>query len=152
MTTIRPITSLPELTVLMPLFIEGYHAMCKRKNAFDVDLNGFVNTLVKVFNDYPDSQIIVLFDDDMPVGYSVGMDDTTSFGLQREMLVWALYVKPQYKGSAVVELFNYGMVEAKRLGYGTLKAFNSRFTGGMFRFYENKLGMKRHRTQFNITI
>jgi hypothetical protein len=47
MITIKEVTDIEQLTILMPLFIEGYHAMNKKKKVFEVDETGFVRTLVE---------------------------------------------------------------------------------------------------------
>jgi hypothetical protein len=152
MITIKEVTDIEQLTLLMPLFIEGYHAMNKKKKVFEVDQDGFVKTLIGILNTFPTNNICVVFDDGVPIGYAAAFENTPTFAMKREMLLWALYVKPQYKGNVVVLLFE----EAKRIGveqgFDILTSFNSRFTGGMFRLFEGKLGMRRNRIQFNYNL
>lgn len=152
MIELRLITNLEQLTVMVPLFLEGFHAMNKRKKVFEVDQDGFVKTLIGILNTSPTNNICVAFDDGVPIGYAAAFENTPTFAMKREMLLWALYVKPQYKGNVVVQLFE----EAKRIGveqgFDILTSFNSRFTGGMYRLFEGKLGMKRNRIQFNYNL
>jgi hypothetical protein len=152
MIIIKEVTDIEQLTILMPLFIEGYHAMNKKKKVFEVDETGFVRTLVGVLNTQPSSGILVAFDDFTPVGYGVAFDETPAFATKRELLLWALYVKPAYPGTLVIQLFDAAKLLAAQQGYEVLKAFNSRFTGGMFRLFEGKLGMRRNRIQFNYNL
>lgn len=149
MITIVPVQTLEQLTVLVPLFLEGYHAMNKRKKVFEVDQDGFIKTLIGILNTTPKNGLFVALDGDVPVGYGAAFDDTPAFATRKELLLWALYVRPQYPGLVVVQLFEAAKQAAKEQGYEVMKAFNSRFTGGMYRLFEDKLGMRRNRIQFN---
>ena len=149
MITIAPVENLEQLTVLVPLFLEGYHAMNRKKKVFEVDEEGFVKTLIGILNTKPENGIFVAFDDGEPVGYGAAFNDTPDFARHRELVLWALYVKPTYPGVVVKELFDAAVTEARHQGYTVMKAFNSRFTGGMYRLFEDKLGMRRNRVQFN---
>lgn len=146
------VESLDELMSLMPLFLDGYAAMNKKKKVFEVDIEGYTKTLVGVLNTAPKNSILVLYVDNEAVGFGVGFDETPAFAKQQEMLLWALYVKPEFRGDLVVRLFEDGVQVAKANGYSVLKAYNSRFTGGMYRFFEQKLGMRRNRVQFNYNL
>ncbi len=148
----KRVETLDEMMELMPLFMEGYDAMNKKRKVFEVDEEGFKKTLLGVLNTQPENGILVLWVDGVPVGYGVGFNDTPAFAKHRELLLWALYVRPTYRGDMVEKLFADAKLEAKAQGYKVLKAFNSRFTGGMYRLFETKLGMKRHRVQFNLHI
>lgn len=152
MITLKTVETLEELTLLTPLFIEGYNAMNKKRKVFEMGPEGFITTLIGILNTTPKNGIVVAFDEDQPIGYGAAFEDTPPNAEKRELLLWALYVRPQYKGDVVKQLFD----EAKRLaavqGYKVLKAFNARFTGGMYRLFEGKLGMRRHRVQFNLNL
>lgn len=146
------VTDLESLATIAPLLHEGFLAMNKKRKVFEVDWAGFMQTLVGVVNTTPKNGILVVFDGATPIGYGVGFDDTPAFALQKELLLWALYVKPEYRGDVVVELFSKAKQWAKEQGYQVMKAYNARFTGGMYRLFEGKLGMHRHRVQFNISL
>ena len=152
MITIEKVTTLEQLTILAPLFIEGYQAMNKRKKVFEVDQEGFLKTLIGILNTSPKNGIYVALDDDVPVGYGAAFDDTPAFAVKKELLLWALYVRPQYPGTVVAMLFDAAKTGAKEQGYEIMKAFNARFTGGMYRLFEDKLGMRRNRIQFNYNL
>jgi hypothetical protein len=152
MITIVPVRTLEQLVEVTPLLIEGYHSMNKRKKVFEVDVDGFIKTLVGILNTTPQNGLFVALDGDEAVGYGAAFDDTPAFAQKKELLLWALYVKPQYPGTVVAMLFDAAKQAAKEQGYEVMKAFNSRFTGGMYRLFEDKLGMRRHRIQFNITL
>lgn len=138
--------------MLVPLFLEGYHAMNKRKKVFEVDQDGFVRTLIGILNTLPENGISVAFDGDEPVGYGAAFDNTPAFAMRKELLLWALYVKPEYPGTVVSMLFDAAKEHGRKHGYQVMKAFNSRFTGGMYRLFEDKLGMRRNRIQFNYNL
>lgn len=152
MITYRFIYDLEDLVNLTPLFIEGYAAMNRKKKVFEVDQEGFIKTLIGVLNTTHENAILVAFDEETPIGYAVGFNDTPAFATSKELLMWALYVKPQYRGDVVVGLFQTGVEFARKKGYSAMKAFNARFTGSVFRLFENKLGMRRHRIQFIYTL
>lgn len=152
MITTKRVVLIDEFIELMPLFVEGYYAMNRKKKVFEVDLEGYKKTLLGVLNSQPQNGILVVYQDDQAVGFGVGFDETPSYAQHREMLLWALYVQPQFRGEVVVRLFEDACTEARQLGYSVLKAFNSRFTGGMYRFFEQKLGMRRNRILFNYNL
>lgn len=152
MINFRLVRTLEELTVLMPLFLEGFYAMNKKQKVFEVDKEGFIKTLVGVLNTTPKNGIVVAFDGVEPVGYGVGFDDTPTYGVKRELLLWALYVKSGHSKVVAPLLFQHGIELAKLQGYEKLKAFNSRFSGASFRFFEQLLGMRRSKIQFNMEI
>lgn len=146
---IHTVTTLEELTVLVPFFIEGYHAMNRKGKVFEMDVEGFVKTLIGVLNTPERNVIGVVKDGEALVGYGVAFDDTPPFAEMKELLMWATYVRPQYGGHVIVMIVEGAKDFARRHGYGMVKAYNSRFTGGMYRLFEHKLGMKRRRVQFN---
>lgn len=147
------IFTLEQLVPLMPLFLEGFEAMNKRRKVFEVDADGFVKTLIGILNIPERNGIVVAFDDDgTAVGYGAAFDETPAYAAKRELLLWALYVRPQYPGVVVKGLFDKAKELAAQNGYQVMKAFNARFSGGMYRLFEDRLGMRRHRVQFNIDI
>lgn len=148
----KEITTLEELTVLIPLFLEGYRAMNKKRKVFGCDQTGFVKTLIGVLNMIPRDAIVVTCVDNVPVGYGVAFDDTPPFAEEKEWLLWALYIQPKYSGEVVKSLFDEAKTYALARGYKVMKAYNSRFTGSAFRLFEDKLGMTRNRIQFNINL
>ena len=152
MITFKEVTTLEELTVLVPLFVEGYRAMSKKGKVFGCDQEGFLKTLIGVLNMVPRDGITVVYCDGVPIGYGVAYDDTPPFAEKKELLLWALYVQPKYSGDVVLELFNEAKKFATARGYEIMKAFNARFNGGAIRLFENKLGMTRKRIQFNINL
>ena len=152
MIKIVPVTTLEQLVEVTPLLIEGYHAMNKKRKVFEVDVDGFVKTLIGILNTTPKNGIFVALDGEEAVGYGAAFDDTPAFAPRKELLLWALYVKPKYPGLVVVQLFEAAKQKAKEEGYEVMKAFNSRFTGGMYRLFEDKLGMRRNRIQFNYNL
>ena len=152
MITIKPVENLEQMVQCTPLFLEGYRAMNKKRKVFEVDEDGFIKTLLNILNTQPDNGILVAFDDGEPVGYGAAFEETPAFAKRRELLLWALYVKPQYPGTVVTMLFEEAKQVAREQGYQVLKAFNSRFTGGMYRLFEDKLGMRRNRIQFNYNL
>jgi hypothetical protein len=149
MITIEPVLSLEQLVEATPLLIEGYHAMNKKRKVFEVDVDGFVKTLVGILNTTPKNGILLVKDENEVIGYGAAFDDTPAFATRKELLLWALYVRSNYPGTVVVQLFEAAKQNAKNQGYEVMKAFNSRFTGGMYRLFEDKLGMRRNRIQFN---
>lgn len=126
--------------------------MNKKTKVFDVDQEGFVKTLVGVLNTTPQNGILVAFDEDEPVGYTVAFDDSPTYGKVKEVLVWALYVKPRWSKVVAPMIMNRGVELARAQGYQRMKAFNSRFSGASFKFFEQLLGMRRSRIQFNFDI
>jgi hypothetical protein len=148
MISIRLVSTLEELTVLMPFFLEGFYAMEHRQKVFEVDKDGFIKTLVGVLNTTPKNGILVAFDGIDPVGYGVAFDDTPAYGLKKELLLWALYVKPQHSKFVAPMLFQAAEEGARERGYDKMKAFNSRFSGASYRFFEQLLGMRRNKIQF----
>lgn len=149
MITVEPVTTLEELVACTPLLIEGYHAMNKKKKVFEVDQDGFIKTILGILNTQPENGIFVARDNGEPVGYGAAFNETPAFALKKELLLWALYVRPQYPGTVVVMLFEAAKQKAREQGYQVMKAFNSRLSGGMYRLFEDKLGMRRNRIQFN---
>ena len=152
MITFKEVTTLEELTLLVPLFVEGYRAMSKKGKVFGCDQDGFLKTLIGILNMVPRDGITVVLVDGEPVGYGAAYDDTPPFADHKVLLLWALYVKPKYSGDVVLQLFNEAKRFAKVRGYAEMTAFNSRFNGGAIRLFENKLGMTRKRIQFNINL
>lgn len=146
------ITKLEELHACMGLIHEGFVAMEKHGKAFETEWEGFVKTLVGVLNTYPENGICVVCEDDVPVGYGVGFDDTPLYSTKRVMLLWALYVKPKFSKRLAPLLFEHACKVARELGYDEVKAFNGRFSGASFRFFENVLGMHRNKIQFTKTL
>jgi hypothetical protein len=149
MIIVKDVTTLEELEEFMPLFWEGYVAMSTKHKAFELDWEGFVKTMVGVINTVPRNGIAVVFMDDEAVGYGVGFDDTPAYSLRQIMLLWALYVKPGYSKIAAPVLCQYAFEYAKQQGYDEVKAFNNRFSGASFRFFEQILGMHRSNVMFS---
>jgi hypothetical protein len=149
MITFQDITTLSELEEYMPLFYEGYVAMSTKHKAFELDWDGFVKTMVGVINTVPKNGITVVLMDGVAVGYGVGFDDTPAYSLKQIMLLWALYVKPGYSKIVAPELCKYAFEYAKQQGYDEVKAFNNRFSGASFRFFEQLLGMHRSNVVFS---
>jgi hypothetical protein len=148
MIEIRDITTLTELQVLMPFFIEGYLEMNKRKQVFDIDQAGFVDTLIGVLNTVPRNVIGVAFDGDVPVGYGIAYEDTPSFCKERHLLMWALYAKRSHSKHVGPMIYKACENWAKASGYHYVHAFSSRFNGAAYHFFEQGLGMRRARIQF----
>lgn len=149
---IRRVTDLNELIGLSPLFEEGYDAMNKRGKVFSVDKTGFILRLLQIFNNQPRNGILVVFDEDKPIGYGAGYDISEDGSRTNTLLLWALYVKKEYSGNVVVDLFERCKEEALTQGYDNMIAFNSRLNGAMFRLFEQKLGMKRKSVEFEIKL
>lgn len=148
MIEIRLIKTLEEFQVLMPLFIEGYHEMNRKQLVFDVDLDGYVDTLIGVLNTVPKNVIGVAFDDGMPVGFGVGFDDTPSFCKSRHLLLWALYVRRSHSKAVGPMLVRAAENWGKAMGYSVMHAFNARFSGASFNFFEKILGFRRSKIKF----
>lgn len=152
MITLKLVKTLEELVELTPLFLEGYYAMNKKKKVFEMGPEGFIKTLIGILNTTPQNGIVVAYDGELAIGYGAAFDDTPMWADKKELLLWALYVNPAYKGYVVSALFEESARLAREQGYGVMKAFNARFTGGMYRLFEHKLGMRRHRIQFNYNL
>jgi hypothetical protein len=148
MITVKRVETLAELQWLMPLFMEGFRAMNKRKKAFDCDEQGFIKTLVGVLGTGPDNGILVSYSDELPVGYGVAFEDTPTYCEEKHLLLWALYIKVEYSKLVTPALFGETERLAKELGYKHLRAYNGRLNGSSINFFERVLGMRRHRIEF----
>ncbi len=148
MIDVRPVESLQELQFLMPLFMEGYVGMNKKYAAFECGETGFVKTLVGILGTSPENGILVAWDGVDAVGYGAAMNDTPPYCDGKQLLLWALYVKPAYSKLATKPLFEAAEAMAKEQGYVRLRAYNGRFNGSSFNFFERVLGMRRLRVEF----
>ena len=148
MIDIQLIETLDELQLVMPLFLEGYREMNKRYLAFDCDEQGFVKTLIGILGTTPKNGILVAWDGIEPVGYGAAMEDTPPYCEARQLLLWAIYVKPQYSKLVTKPLFAAAEEMARQQGYASLRAYNGRFNGSSFNFFERVLGMRRLRVEF----
>lgn len=152
MKTIKYITNLDDFVSNVELFKEGYRKMNKKGKVFEMNEEGYLKILLGIMNTSPKNGLAVVEVDGAAVGFGACYEDTPDFALERELLLWALYVKPQFSGEVLVYLFDEAVALAKRQGFRVIKSFNSRFSGAMYRLFEDKLGMKRHRVQFNKNI
>jgi GNAT superfamily N-acetyltransferase len=148
MISVNTLETLEELQECMPLFMEGFRAMNKRNKAFECDETGFVKTLVGILGSTPRNGIIVVYDDDEPIGYGAAFDDTPQYCEERCLLLWALYVRPEYSKRCSKVLFSAAEAHAKAQGYKRLKAYNGRLNGSSLNFFERVLGMRRLRMEF----
>lgn len=143
------LTELSELEELIEFFAEGFAAMEKRRKVFEMGWEGFVRTLVGVLNSTPHNGIVVVYENGVPKGYGVAYDNTPEFADRKILLLWALYVRPEVSKVLAPLLFSHACELAKQQGYDEVIAFNSRFSGASFRFFEKELGMHRNRIQFS---
>lgn len=148
MTTFARVSSLLQLQSYMGLFREGFDAMEKHGKVFETEWGGFVQTLVGVLNTYPENGIVVVEEDGQAVGYGVGFDDTPPYASKKVLLLWALYVKPSHSKVLAPQLFEHACELGRDLGYDMVTAFNGRFSGASFRFFEQTLGMRRKTVKF----
>lgn len=152
MITFREVKTLAQLETHMELFHEGFVAMEKKHKVFETDWDGFVKTLVGVINTVPRNGIVVALYDGEPVGYGVAFDDTPPYAIRQVLLLWALYVRSGFSKIVAPELVEHACALARAQGYDEIKAFNSRFGGASFRFFEHILGMRRNKIQFTKTL
>lgn len=153
MIEIRLITTLDQFASVVPLFKEGYHEMNRKEQVFSVSEDGFLNTLLGILNTtqpnkVPSNGIAVAFDGDEPVGFGAGMEDTPPYCEERHFLLWALYAKRGKSSTVASMLFRTAEAFAKVHGYRRLIAYNARFSGASYRFFEGKCGMRRAKIQF----
>lgn len=149
MITYETVDTLERLEHFMGLFYEGFEAMERKFKVFEMGWEGFVKTLVGVINTSPRNGIVVVSVDGEAVGYGVGFDDTPAYSDTQILLLWALYVRSSHSKHIAPLLFEHACELARAQGYDEVKAFNSRFSGASFRFFEELLGMRRQRIQFN---
>lgn len=149
MISYRLVETLEELQRLMPLFLEGFRAMNKRQKAFECDETGFIKTLVRVLGmREEDGGILVAEVDGSVVGYGVAFDGTPIYCEERILLLWGLYVKPEWSKLVTKPMFEHMEGLAEERGFVTLRAFNGRLNGSSINFFERVLGMRRHKIEF----
>lgn len=146
--TTQSITEFEDLVKIMPLVLEGYHAMSKRKKVFDVDEEGFVSVMIGIINTAPRNGLVVVKIDDVPVGYGAAYDVTQQFAKKKTLLLYALYVRPNFGKGAVKALFDEAEKMAKEQGYSYLIAQSARFNGAAYRLFEQRFGMRRDQILF----
>lgn len=145
---IKEVKSLDELQRHMPLFLQGFREMNKRKKAFDCDEQGFIKTLVGVLGSGPENGIMLAVAGDEAVGYGVAFEDTPPYCDEKHLLLWALYCKPDYSKLGSKILFQAAETWAASYGFDVLRAYNGRLNGSSFRFFEHILGMRRNKIEF----
>lgn len=148
MITIAPITTLEELMTVMPFLMEGYHAMNRKQKVFDIDAEGYAKVMTGVLNTIPENGILVAFDGILPIGYGVAYNDTPTYSKEKHLLLYALYVRPEFSRVVAPQLVKAAEAMAQEQGYSVIQAFNARFSGASFRLFEQIFGMRRSRIQF----
>jgi len=149
---IKRVSSLEELIQVMPLAVEGFDAMNKRYKAFNLSREEYTKELIWVVGHGPKNGMLVVWVDGEPVGYGVARDNTDRFSGVKQLLLFALYVKPKHSRRCTKPLFEAAEELAKENGYEELVAYNGRFSGAGFRLFEKVFGMKRQMTRFNKAI
>ena len=146
---IRRIVDFRELVSVMPLVLEGFEQMNKRYKAFGVTAEQFTKEMIRLVGSQPNNGVVVVWVDGEPVGYGAARENSELFSDVRQLLLYALYVKPKMSRKYSKPLFDYAERLARLEGYDELVAYNGRFSGAGFRLFEKVFGMQRQMIRFN---
>ena len=146
---IRLVKDFLELAEVMPLVLEGYEQMNKRHKVFNVNPEQYAKELIRIVSAPEGNGVVVVWVNDEPVGYGVAKDNTDFFSSKRELLLYALYVKPVFSKLYSKPLFQYAEELAVVNGYDIMIAYNSRFSGACYRLFERVFGMRRQMIRFS---
>lgn len=147
--TIRQVRDLKEFASITPLLLEGYEQMNKRYKAFNLTREQYVKELIRIMGSENKNGLAVVWVDDRPVGYGAARDNTDLFSSHKVLLLYALYVKPEFSKEYKKPLFDFAEDFGRQQGYHEMVAYNGRFSGASFRLFEKILGMRRKMTMFS---
>jgi hypothetical protein len=140
---IKILQSPEEMFLYWDDLLEGYQAMCRNKLQDSVDT--FTRRMMTcLFSDkYREGGLHILTSKNGKfLGYGAAYDSTGRCDDHKSMFVYALYSNQKYV-KAVQTMLQFAEDTAREFGYKELITTNGRFSGAIFRWYENRMGFKR---------